>query len=212
MPRDLSWYFLTPSEYTCRLAAELRKQREHFPMEFWPSVESAERVFSDLVNDNNRDVLRRELHNFRVAYLEYVSNKGPKHKARKRKMNSIARHARALLKLLSNPEDRLLEYYLWLFSPLSRNELLFQLGELSKTAGTPLPAPKNAVKEWCVQKLADICEEHFKDRASVKRPSALDIGGPFPQFVEAVSKEIGIEISPETIAPALAKRRRIVKT
>jgi len=28
MPRDLSWYYLTPLEYTRRLAAELRKQRE----------------------------------------------------------------------------------------------------------------------------------------------------------------------------------------
>jgi hypothetical protein len=188
---------------------ELRAQREAgqpFPQGAWPNNDTAARIIGDLVNDNNRSALRRQIHHFRVAYLEYAANKGPLHKARKRKLARIARHSKALLELLSNREDRLLEYYLFLFSPPTRDEALFQLAEIHKAARTPPPAAKNAVKEWCVMRLADIYEQLGK-RASVKRPGALDIGGPFPQFVEAVSKEIGIEISPETIAPALAKRR-----
>ena len=202
-------------EVTRRIADEARKQRgaflRHFPKGAWPSNEIAERIFGDLVNDNNRKALRRELHNFRAAYYERRTNTKSRQAVRRKQMQTIERSSKALLDRLSKP-DWLLDFHLWPLPSMSREQFLAGLLELYDESRAIQPAPSRAIKTWCVQKLADIYEKQFNRRAAVSRPpegGAID--GPFPRFVKAVCKETNIKISPETIAPALAKRRCIVK-
>jgi len=200
---------------TRQIAAEQCGRREaflrHFPKRAWPSNEIAERIFGDRVNDNNRNALRRELHNFRAAYYEHRSNTKSRQAARRKQMQTIERSSKALLDRLSKP-DWLLDFYMWPLPSMSREQFLTGLQELYDESRAILPEPSAAIKTWCVQKLADIYEKNFNREAGVSRPpDGGTIDGPFPRFVKAVAEEISITISPETIAPALAKRRHIVK-
>src|SRR5262249_4472377 len=148
-----------------------------------------------------------ELHDFRAAYYQERTNTKSRQGARRKQMKTIARASKTLLDRLSN-QDWLLDFYIWPLPSMSRQQFLTGLRELHDESRAIQPVPSRAIKTWCVQKLADIYESHFSCQARVNRPpSGGPIYGPFPRLVEVVSKEIGIVISPKTIAPALAKRR-----
>jgi len=184
---------------------ELRAQREKLGQLGRPSIEAIERIFGDLVNDNNREMLRDEMGRFYLAYIEQRTNTTRSQAARKEQLQAISRASDELLHQLSKPPaDWVVESCLWL---LPIDKIVSQLSALQEAVRENLPAPSNAIKGWCVAELAVVYKRCTGNEPGVSRPpGGGEIYGPFVRFVQSVAREINIEISTGTIE-AWWKRR-----
>lgn len=186
----------------------------------WPSETAITRVL-DVTGqqfvpaDLNVSALRADLNQCRVDLLAKQIDNAAYRASYKKAAAETIKHARALRQLLASSGNRLFDLQLFgVFNIGDRDHLFAVLGtvirETKKIAsqGIDVVDTPSGSKDHLVRLLGAIYKRHFK------RPPGRshDSGGPFPRFVEAVSKEMGrsIRVSRHTVHKTLSNPGRDV--